>query len=197
VKLSVILLTAIFLSVAAGVGLAADFSPFTGRVIEDDVNIRCDSTVGSPSIASMKKDAQLEVVEQIYDWYKVRLPKQAPAYIKKDLVECVSSKSEKEPLGGPDFPGPAEASGCLNARVSKSRVNIRLQPDETSPVLGKADEGTAIAVTLEVKDWYRIVPTPDTFGWIHKKFIEPVKPAPPEPPKAEKKSKVRKEPKKN
>jgi uncharacterized protein YgiM (DUF1202 family) len=197
VKLSLILLTAVFLSVAARAGLAADFSPFTGQVSEDDVNIRCDSTVGSPSITSVKKDTQLEIVEEVYDWYKIRLPKQAPAYIRKDLVECVSEKKEEGPLGGPDFPASAPGSICLNARVSKSRVNIRLQPDENSPVLGKADEGTAIAVALEAKDWYRIVPTPDTFGWIHKKFIGPVKAAPPETPKAEKKGKPRKEQKKN
>jgi uncharacterized protein YgiM (DUF1202 family) len=194
-----ILLSTAALSLGPILSWAGDFSPFTGQVTEDDVNVRCDSTVGSPVITAVKKNAQLEIVKENYDWYKIRLPKQAPAYIRKDLVECVSSFKNEEPLGGKDFPGSAPAGACLNARVSKGRVNIRLQPNEDSPILGKEDQGAPLAISLETKDWYKIVPPANTFGWIHKKFIEPVKISPQQiqPPPEEKKPKARKERKKN
>ena len=152
--------------------LAEEMPPFTGVVNEEDVNIRSDSTVGASIICVAEKGLRLEVVGENYEWYKVRLPKQAPAYVSKELVECVDSDG-----------------GCASGKILKERVNIRMEPNLSSHILGKAEQNEMVTIVSEAQDWYKILPIPNSYGWIHKKFVskapaeEPVKVA--EKPKVE------------
>ncbi|KPK96579.1 MAG: hypothetical protein AMJ95_13435 [Omnitrophica WOR_2 bacterium SM23_72] len=152
--------------------LAEELPPFTGLVNEEDINIRFDSTVGASIICVAAKGLKLEVVGENYDWYKIRLPKQAPAYVSKELVECVDSG--------------AAGKSC---KILKDRVNIRLEPNLSSHILGRADQNEIVTIVSETQDWYKIIPIANSYGWIHKKFVskapaeEPVKVA--EKPKVE------------
>lgn len=152
--------------------LAEELSPFTGEVNEEGVNIRCDSTVGASIICVAAKGLRLEVVGENYDWYKVRLPRQAPSYVSKELVECAGSDA-----------------GCASGKILKDRVNIRMEPNLSSHILGKASQNETVTIMSEERDWYKILPIQSSYGWIHKKFIskatadEPVKAA--EKPKEE------------
>lgn len=137
---------------------AADsaFSPSYGRVNSDKINIRSDSSTNAPLIFVAPKDETLEVILEKYDWYKIKLPKTAPSFVKKDLLEAIDSKT---------------------AKVLKERVNIRLLPDETAVILGKLEKNEVVAVLEESGGWYKIEPTDNCFGWIHKKFVDKVLPA--------------------
>jgi uncharacterized protein YgiM (DUF1202 family) len=125
--------------------------PFLGRVKAKDINVRADATVSSSVICQAQEGERLEVVAEFYEWYKVRLPKYAPAYINKAMVELVDART---------------------AKVAKDRVNIRLLPSETSPVIGNAARGEAINILEFRRDWYKIQPVQNSFGWINKKFVE-------------------------
>ncbi len=146
--------------------LAEELSPFMAEVNEEGVNIRLDSTVGASIICVAAKGQRLEVVGENYDWYKVRLPKQAPAYVSKELVECVDS-----------------GAGCTSGRILKDRVNIRQEPNLSAHILGKASQNETVTIISQEQDWYKIQPIQNSYGWIHKKFIskapavEPVKAA--------------------
>lgn len=122
-----------------------------GRVKDNEINLRIDSTVNSEVICQVRKNDRLEVVSGLYDWYKIRLPKYAPAYIHKDMLELVDAQT---------------------AKVAKNSVNVRLLPGESSPIIGKTDEGEAVKILEFRRDWYKIQPVRNSFGWIHKKFIE-------------------------
>jgi uncharacterized protein YgiM (DUF1202 family) len=139
----------------AGAVFAAGFTAFTGQINADDINVRVDATVGSGVACTLSKEQPVEVVLEIYDWYKIRLPKTAPSYIKKDLVECINNASEK----------------CSNAKVISNRVNIRLAPSESSWILGKVDKSTVINIIQDEGDWYKIEPVHQSYGWVNKKFI--------------------------
>jgi uncharacterized protein YgiM (DUF1202 family) len=158
-------------SIQLKICLAQAEFPFKGEVNEDNVNIRCDSTVVSQPICTVKKGGRLDVVLEKYDWYKVRLPKSAPVYIKKTLVECIASKNI-ESLN-PDISSKT-FKRCQNAKVLKDRVNIRLNPSEQSAILGVADKDTIVSIVSETQEWYRIEPIENSFGWIHKGFVEKV-----------------------
>jgi len=125
--------------------------PFLGRVKAKDINVRADSTVSSPVICQTQDGDYLEVIAELYGWYKTRLPKYAPAYINKAMVEVVDART---------------------AKVTKERVNIRLMPSETSPVIGTAAWGEVINILEFRRDWYKIQPVQNSFGWIHKQFVE-------------------------
>lgn len=125
--------------------------PFWGMVNADSVNMRSDSTVNSSIICNINRGEQVEVIQELYDWYKIRLPKTAPSFIKKNLVILIDNKTGK---------------------VLKNRVNIRMKPSETAAVIGKANKDEIVNILDDVGQWYKIEPLNNSFGWIHKKFIK-------------------------
>jgi uncharacterized protein YgiM (DUF1202 family) len=74
------------------------FQPFQGEINADGTNIRSDSTVSSETICVLNKGERIEIIAQLYGWYKIRLPKNAPSYIKRSFLECINYKTA-EPLG--------------------------------------------------------------------------------------------------
>ncbi len=142
--------------ISAGTVFAAAFS---GQINTDNINVRVDATVGSAVICSLAKGELVEVVSEVYDWYKIRLPKEAPSYVKKDLVECINS----DPVTNP--------GKCLSAKIIKDRINIRLGPGESTWILGKADKLTVINILAQENSWYKIQPIYQSYGWVNKKFV--------------------------
>lgn len=138
----------------AGAVFAADFTAFTGQINADDINVRVDATVSSTVVCALSKGQLVEVVSEAYDWYKIRLPKTAPSYIKKDLVECNNISTK-----------------CSSAKVTGDRVNIRLGPSESSWILGKVDQLTVVNIIQDKGNWYKIEPVHQSYGWVNKKFI--------------------------
>ncbi|MDD5255096.1 MAG: SH3 domain-containing protein [Candidatus Omnitrophica bacterium] len=129
---------------------AESFKPFRGEVTSEGINVRADATTTSEIVCTLKKDEPFEVVAERYGWYKIRLPKPAPLYIRKDMLE---------PLEGKTY------------QVSKENVNLRLRPNESALILGKADRGEVLTVLEEKEGWYRITPVPNSFAWVHAKFV--------------------------
>ncbi len=146
------------LLIFATLSSAAVFSVFTGEINENNVNVRVDATIGAAVACTLAKGELVEVISEAYDWYKIRLPKAAPSYIKKKLVECINFDNAK----------PAE---CLNAKVTGSRVNIRLGPGESSWILGKVDKLTVVNILKDEGAWYKIEPVHQSYGWVNKKFV--------------------------
>lgn len=130
--------------------LAQD-APFQGEVNADNINVRADSTVSSLIICSVHKGQEVDVVSQFYEWYKIRLPKTASIYIKKNMVECIGE--------------------CENAKVLKDKVNVRSSSNESSVILGSADKNQIVKILRDKGEWYRIEPIENSFGWINKSFV--------------------------
>ncbi len=157
-RITFIFVTACF--IFAGDVFAGAGTSFTGQINADNINVRVDATIGSAVACVLSKGQLVEVVSELYDWYKIRLPKEAPSYVKKDLVECIN-------------PDPVSAPGkCLSAKVIKDRINIRLSPGESSWILGKINRLTVVSILSEKGDWYRIAPVYQSFGWVNKKFVD-------------------------
>ncbi|MFA4888194.1 MAG: SH3 domain-containing protein [Candidatus Omnitrophota bacterium] len=137
----------------AGACLADGQSPFYGQVNTDNINLRADSSANAEIICTVKKDSRLYVMLERFGWYKVRLPPGAPCYIKKEFVTL----------------GDDPKAGKVNA----PKVNLRLAPTESSPILGWAntDETMAIAELTADGQWYKIIPTLNCYGWVNKRFI--------------------------
>ncbi len=157
---SILIFLILYCGSAAAV-FAEDFSAFTGQINNSGINVRVDSTVGAEVICSLAKGELVEVVREAYDWYKIRLPKQAPSYIRKDLLECNTVST--------DFA--SSSNKCPSAKVIKDKVNIRLGPTESAWIVGKVEKGTVVNVIAEDGAWYRIHPVYQSYGWINKKFV--------------------------
>ncbi len=125
---------------------------FQGEISANNINIRSDSTVSSKIVCIVEKGVPVEVVRESYEWCKIRLPKTAPSFIKKNLVTLIDEKT---------------------AKVIKGNVNIRLEPYESSPILGRADKNEVINILQDRGEWYKIEPLNNSFGWVNKKFVNP------------------------
>lgn len=124
--------------------------PFEGEVKSSSVNIRIDATIGSEAICTVSRGEPLSVLGESYDWYKVRLPRGAPSYVKKTLVAPLDNRTVK---------------------VLKDNVNIRLRPTEQSPILGRVQSGEVLSVRGNAREWFEIEPVHNSYGWINKKFV--------------------------
>lgn len=161
-----------------GLSLAEDKAPFSGKINADNINLRADATISALVLCNLNKGERVDVVSESYDWYKIRLPRNAPAYIKNTLVSCISYTDNQVITQGPKI--------CTSAKVLKDRVNIRALPNESSPIIGIADKNEVINIVLEKIGWFKIEPIQNSFGWVHKKFIDKfIEPVQPEPPKQE------------
>ena len=124
---------------------------FLGEIKGDDINIRSDSTVSAEVVSKVDRGEVVEVIAQLYDWYKIRLPYNAPSFIKKDFVVL-----------SPD---------AKTAKVLNDFVNIRLKPDVGSAILGRLNQGDLVDILEDKGGWYRIRPTKSSFAWVHKNFV--------------------------
>jgi len=138
--------------------------PFVGEITDNDINIRCDATIASQVISTVNRHVIVDVIAEAFEWYKIKLPRNAICYIKAGYVNIVP-RSEGE--GSSKF-------GITNA----DSVNIRLEPNETSCILGRVNKGKALNIVDQLGDWLKITAPDTTHGWINKKFVAPLQ-APP------------------
>lgn len=94
---------AILISLFFATAVAEEPFPFQGRVKEDRINIRRDSTVSSEIVGRANMGQEVTVIRQAYDWYKIRFPFDAPshqagfAWIHKKFVERKPQPVEPPP----------------------------------------------------------------------------------------------------
>ena len=158
-----VVLGALLLSVSYAQG--EETFPFAGEVTAADINLRVDSTTSSEVICRMDKGAAVEVLSWQYGWYKVRLPDTAPSYIRADMVSAVEVKSA-------NFTPQEQTGARFNTiKVERDRVNVRLRPDESSPIIGRVSKNEVLNFTGMENNWYRIKPVSGSCGWIHADFV--------------------------
>ncbi|MFH0855191.1 MAG: SH3 domain-containing protein [Candidatus Omnitrophota bacterium] len=165
-SLKAVLFVPLILVLFCGAACAGEQAQFTGEINARDINLRVDATTNSAVISVLDKGERVEVVLEMYDWYKVRLPKEVVVYIKKGLAKCIKSTEPENMIQAE----PA-APRCLSAKLLADRVNVRLKPDESALIVGIADKGEVVNVISEAGDWYKIEPIQNSFGWVYKKFV--------------------------
>jgi len=169
-KAKISALAAVFFTAACTILYAADF-PYLGKLNSDKVNVRVDSTVASAVICTLDKADAVEVVSELYDWCRIRLPKKAPSYAKQNLLECFKFEDVKNT---PSAAGPVTGRfppKCVSAIAISDHVNVRSAPSESAWILGKLDKGVIVNLLGENSGWYKIEPIHDSFAWVNKKFI--------------------------
>ncbi|MDD2927521.1 MAG: SH3 domain-containing protein [Candidatus Omnitrophica bacterium] len=163
--IGILCLAAAALAVGFSPAYAGEKVPFLGEINANNINLRLDATATAEVLGTLNKGERVEVIAEFYGWYKVRLPKNVPVYIKKSLAACINHAGERalaeEPL----------QQQCSSAKVLKDRVNIRSKPSESSGIVGIADKNIVVNVSVDTGSWYGIEPIQNSFGWVYKKFI--------------------------
>ena len=113
--------------------------------------MRLDSTAFSPELGKIPEDTYLEVVQEKYDWYKIRIPEGSQAFVNSSYITIHS-----------------ESEGISKA----SNLNIRSQNSLEAPIIGRLNKDQAIEIIETQGEWLRINPYPYSYAWVHKKSLK-------------------------
>lgn len=112
---------------------------------------RIDSTVFSEQLYTIAEGTLLEITQEKYDWYKVRLPRNYFGFVHSSYVKQVNSRK-----------GISEAEN----------LNIRSNPSFDAPIIGKLNKNDVIKIVAKRNEWYEIQAYPYASAWIHKKSLK-------------------------
>lgn len=136
--------------------------PYTGMITTDAVNIRSGANPNFEILCKLSKGSFITIVGKSFNWYKIKLPKEAHCYVNSDYIELKDS-----------------TTGIIKA----DRVNIRARGGQNYNILAQLNKGDRVNIIEKIDDWYKIEPTENCFGWVHTDFVkyfsrmEEVKPA--------------------
>jgi len=124
------------------------FKPFTGKIKGKKVRLRAQPDLEGSIIRELDKNYLLSVVGENNDFWAVEPPSDTKAYIFRSYV--------------------------LDNKVEANHVNVRLQPDLESPIIGHLNAGDAVDGIISALNnkWYEISPPSNARFYIAKDFIE-------------------------
>lgn len=124
------------------------FTAFTGKITRNKVRLRLQPNIDSPILKEFNQGDLLIVLGETDDFYAVQPPAGIKAYIFRTFV--------------------------LDNVVEANRVNVRLQPDLESPIIGQLRSGDRIEgiISPQNNKWLEIA-TPETSRfYVAKDYVE-------------------------
>lgn len=137
----------------------ADAAFGTGTVTGNAVNLRSGPSTDNTVLGSRSKGDTLDVTGVSGRWYKISL-NGSSAYIRSDylqLADSVSADSSADTTG---------QSGVING----SYVRLRSGSSTANSILGTYHTGTAVTITGEDGDWYRVRCNGQD-GYVYKPYV--------------------------
>lgn len=120
-------------------------------VAKEGIHVRMDSTVTSSSLGFLNKDDEVEVLEEKYEWFRIKLPKNFKCYISRQYIKKIANNK---------------------GEVSPTTLNLRHKPSLESHIIGKVHCGDIVNIIRGNKEWYTIIAYPYATGWVHQKFLK-------------------------
>ncbi|MCF7870184.1 MAG: SH3 domain-containing protein [Candidatus Omnitrophica bacterium] len=125
----------------------------TYKAAKQRVNIRLDSTSFSESIGTLSSQDKVRVIDEKYNWYKIKLPARLSCWIWSEFI-----KTDEKNRG----------------KVKANSLNIRNQPSLDGKIIGLLDKDDKIKIKSKKKDWFEISCYPHAYGWVHSKLLKKV-----------------------
>jgi len=126
---------------------ASPFIPFTGKITANKVRIRANADLDSPIISQINKDELVLVVGEKGNYYAVKPFEDSKVYVFRTYI--------------------------IDNVVEANKVNIRLKPDNNSPILGQLKNKEKVNGSVYKKDgkWLEIAPPENVCFYISKEYI--------------------------
>ncbi|HHV98864.1 MAG TPA: SH3 domain-containing protein [Clostridiaceae bacterium] len=139
---------AAFLVFSAGVFAEGERS---GVVTGNGVNVREAPDLSAAVLTQLNKNDKVKVIGESNGWYNITYGN-ITGWMHSDYVTI---KDE------------AIATGVINANA----VNIRTEPDLSSDIITRLDNGVKLDVYERTSEWYRVKLSDGTFGWVYKTYL--------------------------
>lgn len=126
----------------------AAFSPFTGKISAEKVRLRLQPDLDGGIVQQLEKNDLVSIIDQEGDFYVVEPPESIKAFVFRSFV--------------------------LDNVIEGNRVNVRLEPDLESPVIGHLNSGDRVdgEVSEINRKWLEIAPPPSSRFYVAKEFID-------------------------
>lgn len=181
IEKSVAIIAAILLVLTSNIAVAVTRTK--GSVATDALNLRKEASAESNVLDVIYKDTELEILEEVGEWYKVNY-KDNTGYVMKEYVtksgEVSTSKKENKEDNEKDNNNKtaskedktitdvskAEVNEYKNKEASiKSDVDVYILPLVNANVIGKVKENTKVTV-INVTGVWAYVKTNEIAGWV-------------------------------
>lgn len=126
------------------------FHSFTGKIVKNKVRLRTQPNLDAPIVKEFSKGDMLIISGETNDFYVTQPPAGTKAYVFRTFI--------------------------LDNVVEGSKVNIRLEPDLESPVIGQLNIGDKVEGTISSVNnkWLEIPPPNNMRFYVAKEFVEKV-----------------------
>jgi hypothetical protein len=125
-----------------------NYKPFTAKVLGEGVRLRLNADIDSPILSELSKHELLIVKGEKESFYAVEAPSNMNVYIFRSFV--------------------------LDGLVEGNRVNVRLQPDLTSPIVGYLSTGDSVQGEISKKNhkWLEFAAPNNIHFFVAKEYLE-------------------------
>jgi len=148
-RVAILLISFIALFFNSGLCEEEEF-PFAASITGNDVNIRAGQDINFEVIFQVNEGDKIIVLGKEGDWYKIRVPEGAFAYIHHDFLNIEENEGE----------------------VKGSNVNLRAGAGINYTILGQVNKPDIIEVVDKIGDWYMVKPPQVASAWVSVDFVE-------------------------
>lgn len=146
----------------------------TGVITEVTVNVREKASTDSKKIMYVTQDDEVEVLEKVGDWYKIKA-KDKTGYVFGKYIKVDDSKLEQETadttkqednqeIKSEDSEQEVTQNVEKNLKLA-SNTQVRLTPNISSNVIYTSKKDVSVNIIEQISDW-TYVSVENTFGWV-------------------------------
>lgn len=130
--------------------IKSPFNAFTGKVLGNKVRMRLQPNLDGMILREFQSNDLVVVVGESEDFYAIQPPKDTKAYIFRTFV--------------------------LDGIIEGNRVNVRLEPDLSAPVIAQMNTGDRIngAISEQDKKWMEIGLPASVHFYVAKEYVEKI-----------------------
>lgn len=164
----------------------------TGTITTDGLRMRKEASKDSDIVTSLNNGAQVEIVEKVGEWYKVKYYDEYEGYLFGEYVKVEGEETTKVEESKPEETKPIETTAPSEEKttdmpeekketipsetvktvypietITKSSVKIYMIPLITSTKIAEIEKDTKITVQKELNNWV-FIKTETVSGWIRK-----------------------------
>lgn len=137
--------------------------------ITDDVKIKVIPLISSIELEEVKKDAEVEVVEILNDWVKVRTSNEKEGWLRKEKLTTIKTETtdaennadttknensaEETQTSTETTKSQEETNTTKTMYVNSQSVNLRQKADKTSQVIKSLTQNTKVTVLSSTNGW--------------------------------------------
>jgi len=151
IRYTVFLLSLLGFVTGVSAAEAQETFPYTARITVKTVNLRAGQNANFEAIGQLKQGDEVVIVGESFDWRKVKLTKDAKAFVNAGFVKDL---------------------GDGIGKVTGNRLNIRAAAVANASLLGQLKKDQLVRIIEKTNDWYRIEPSEGSYGWVLKECVE-------------------------